>query len=544
MDFDVVIVGSGFGGSVSALRLAENGNSVCVLERGKKYPPGSFPRRPIDVRSNVWDPTNSLYGLFEIFAFEGIDAVVSSGLGGGSLIYANVLIEKPESWFHYRLDGQELEWPIKYTDISTFYNPVRGMLSPVPYPTGPDVYAETKKSRNFNQACQDLGLKEETLNLAISFSKDSSTGPELGVEINGPSNLHNEKRFTCKLCGECFIGCNYGSKNTLDYTYLSRAQDAGAVLKTQCEVKTIDRGTAGGYVVTFLERSFQNDSMTPIEETKQLRCRKLILSAGTFGSTYLLLKNRSRFPDLSSKLGTHFSGNGDLISFALKCKAESGSSTPRRIDASYGPTITGGYSYDNDQRFYLEDFGWPGSIDWIIESMDFSKHVERWEELKLRHSQAHQIYDTNVGKEFTDLIGDSYGSACTLPVVGMGLDSPDGNFSLRDGKLQLDWNSQNQSANYFDSLRAQMKKIANALYGDYHDYLDWFLKRPISAHPLGGCPMGTSSSDGVVDEFGRVFGYEGLYVFDGSIMPGPIGPNPSMTIAAIAERCVQKMISP
>ena len=147
--FDAIVVGSGFGGSVAAYRLAEAGRSVCLLERGKAYPPGSFPRSPYRMRENFWDPSARLHGLFNVWAFPGIAAVVASGLGGGSLIYANVLLRKDPSWFvHDALaDGVLERWPVTYSDLEAHYDRVERMLQPVRYPLA----EQTPKTRAFRR---------------------------------------------------------------------------------------------------------------------------------------------------------------------------------------------------------------------------------------------------------------------------------------------------------------------------------------------------------------------------------------------------------
>ncbi len=253
--FDVVVVGSGFGGSVSAYRLAAGGLSVCVLERGHPWPPNSFPRDPTRLARNLWDPDHGLYGMFDVWSFRGLEGVVSSGLGGGSLIYANVLIRKDERWFvkeDSKQPGYEY-WPLTRADLDPHYDAVEKMLNAQSYPFDLAPYSATTKTQAMKQAASALGLEWQLPRLAVTFA-NKDRPPALGECIEGePPNLHGATRVTCRLCGECDIGCNFGAKNTLDYNYLSRAKDQGAVIRTLSEVKRIDSDPRGGYVVTYVQ---------------------------------------------------------------------------------------------------------------------------------------------------------------------------------------------------------------------------------------------------------------------------------------------------
>ena len=217
---DVVVVGSGFGGSVMAYRLASAGLGVCLLERGQAYPPGSFPRSPKGMLENVWVPSRGRYGLFDLWSFRHMDALVSSGLGGGSLIYANVLLRKDERWF-VKEDlphGGHEYWPVSRADLDPHYDRVEAMLQPRPYPVGVAPYNETPKTRAFHDAAKEIGLTPFLPPLAVSFAgADGVPRPRVPVAEAAP-NLHGQTRLTCRLCGECDIGCNEGSKNTLDLT--------------------------------------------------------------------------------------------------------------------------------------------------------------------------------------------------------------------------------------------------------------------------------------------------------------------------------------
>src|SRR5918995_355423 len=313
--FDAIVVGSGFGGSVMAYRLAEAGRRVCVLERGRAYPPGSFTRSPYRARESFWDPKRGLTGMYHYWSFRGIDALVSAGLGGGSLIYANVFIRKDERWFVQEdlNDGGYEYWPVDRAALDPHYDRVEQMIGLQRFPVEHEPYASTPKTLAFKEAATALGLEHYHPQLAVTFANEGRPPvPGEAIEEKIP-NLHGRTRTTCQMSGECDVGCNFGSKNTLDYNYLTHAKHHGAEIRTLADVRRFEPREGGGYEVRYADISERPEDPPVVK----LTCDHLILSAGTLGTTSLLLKNRSAFPALSRKLGTRFCGNGDLLTLAL-----------------------------------------------------------------------------------------------------------------------------------------------------------------------------------------------------------------------------------
>ena len=216
--YDAIVVGSGFGGSVTAYRLAEAGKRVLVLERGRPYPPGSFTRSPFRARESFWDPPRGLVGMYHYWSFKGIDALVSAGLGGGSLIYANVFLRKDENWFVQEdmSDGGYEYWPVNRADLDPHYDRVEKMLNLQRYPFEHEPYASTPKTIAFKEAAEANGLEWFLPQLAVTFANDGRPPVPGEAIVEELPNLHGRTRTTCQLCGECDVGCNYGSKNTLD----------------------------------------------------------------------------------------------------------------------------------------------------------------------------------------------------------------------------------------------------------------------------------------------------------------------------------------
>ncbi len=582
--FDAVIIGSGFGGSVMAYRLAEAGLRVCLLERGKAYPPNSFPRKPYDLGRNFWDPSSGIYGLFDIWSFKKSGALVSSGLGGGSLIYANIHIRKDPHWFKEDRPGGGYDpWPITYEQLEPHYEQVEKMMNVQKYPLTHSPYDKTPKTLAMQEANRNIRLGDNSthtwlpLNLAVSFKAkhvgssdedDPANPPLIGAQIHEERPHYHSvtmqrdlPRSTCRLCGECDIGCNYGSKNTLDYTYITAAihqKPFPAKVETLCEVKAIAPLAGTGYKVEFVRHEpAAIDPATgkcppPLRFT--ITCKRLIIAAGTFGSPYLLMRNLASFPLLNrNTLGSRFSVNGDLLSFVINSKEQrNGKMVPRSLDPSFGPVITSairvGDSLDGNgnqgRGFYIEDAGLPYLFSWIAELSGLPGTVVRGLKfLKMRAKYRTGLNsDANLSAEIADLLGPATTTMSTLALIAMGRDFANGRLSLKGDLLECDWSPKKSQA-YFDRVRRTGEAIAKTFNGKYLDTPSYrYLHQVLTAHPLGGCPMGSTVDDGVVDSYGEVFGYPGLYVVDGSVMPGPVGPNPSLTIAAISDRSAKHII--
>ena len=559
--FDALVVGSGFGGSVVTYRLAQEGFEVCLLERGRPYPPNSFARSPYAMSRNFWAPDDGQTGLFDVWSFEHVDAIVSAGLGGGSLIYANVTLRKDENWF-YEIDddGKSRPWPISRADLDPHYDAVEKMIRPQVFPMGSPGFSDVSKTQAFRAAAGRIGYEETTYDkvdvskpqwfrppIAVIFANEGEAPKPAAALVEENRNLHDADRQTCRLVGECDVGCNVGAKNSLDYTYLSRAVDRGAHILTLAEVKSISRD-GKGFKVTY--KWYAQDHFG---ETRTVRCKILVLAAGTIGTSYLLLRNRENLPAISDRLGHRFSGNGDLLTFATNAREEDGS--PRLIDPSHGPVITAALrtpdSSDgadtHQDGFYLEDSGYPVALDWIVQLSDLRKDVPAItrfaaNRLKAKFGQRGQ---SELGADLRNILTSSRLASGSMPLLGMGRDTAGGRFYLDSHDphhLRLSWNKKDSQL-YLDEAVSVSKRLAQALGAKYEENpLTHLLQKLITVHALGGCSMADTASGGVVDVRGEVFGVPGLFCADGSILPGPVGANPSMTIAAIADRIAEGII--
>jgi cholesterol oxidase len=528
-----------------------------MLERGKAYPPTSFPRSPNGVKHNFWDPSEGLHGMFDVWSFSGLDALCASGLGGGSLIYANVLLRKDEHWFvkENLAEGGYENWPVTRAELDPHYDRVERRIGIQRLPFDQEPYAGTPKVIAFREAAERLGLDWTLVPLAVTFANDGSPAVP-GQPISEPApNLHGRTRQTCRLCGECDVGCNYGAKNTLDYTYLTDAWRAGADLRTRCEVRAFEPIEHGGYAVHYVRhdpRSEGSPTNTSALTRETLTCGRLILSAGTLGTTWLMLRNRSALPGLSSQLGHGFSGNGDLLTFALRSseKGPDGKRRARAIEPACGPVITSAIRIPDaldgaeGRGFYLEDAGYPEFASWMLQLLDAPDATAEamphlvhylWSLLRGRRQ-------SEIGGLASSLLGNCDLSSGALPLLGMGRDVPNGRMTLAADLLEVDWSKDGASGPYFDHVREVSRNVAHQLGADFLDNPIWHEGRVITVHALGGCRMGSSQQEGVVDPYGRVFGCPGLHIADGSVMPGPVGANPSLTIAALADRFADSIL--
>jgi len=284
---------------------------------------------------------------------------------------------------------------------------------------------------------------------------------------------------------------------------------------------------------------------------RTVHCDDLVLAAGTFGTASLLLHNRVSLPALGPALGTRFSGNGDLLTFMMGARVDTASGRSRLIDGSYGPVITSAIRVPdaldgNGHRgrgYYIQEAGFPEFTNWLIETAQLHRSVRRGLSIArdlVRYRLSHRNEST-ISAEIAKLVGEGMLGSSSLPLLGMGRDVPDGVISLRDGELDVDWNTAT-SLEYFAEMRSMMQRMATALNATYRDNPLWWTKRVVTVHPLGGAPMGRHATEGVVDSWGESFGHPGLYVLDGAAMPGPVGPNPALTIAALANRAAEHLL--
>ncbi|TPG32791.1 GMC oxidoreductase [Mycolicibacterium hodleri] len=558
---DYLVIGSGFGGSVMAGTLARKGRRVCLLERGKAYPPGSFPRTPDGMAKNFWDPSNGLHGMFNVWSFDHVDAIVSSGLGGGSLIYANVMLEKPAEWFTQPMPGGAVseKWSFDGDDLAEHYSAVKDFLGVDTMPE--ELAAEySPKTLRFLDAAtfsDAIGREAKYAPLAVRF-RDASGIPAVGAPLRRErygSIYGNPRRTTCRMIGECNIGCNEGAKNSMDHTYLSLAHSKGATIHVRTEVRTIAllEGAPGGYrfEVSYVEHPDWADGIerdTSCVSVRKIQAKRVILSAGALGTTYLMLKNRNGLKvPTTSPVGERFCDNGDHLGVALPVR------DTQDYAANKGPVITAYREFETTPssdgvwppvRMYLQDGGVPTIMVWVLKTIEVPGLVGGLLGAGMSYwwQRVTNTNDNNVSAEASRIMSGSPPIARSLPILAMGEDVADGRLHLNsDGVLVNSWTPEGSQA-HFIAVRRKVNALLRHLGARVKKNPDVKTTRTITVHPLGGCPADTSQFNGVVDSFGRVHGVPGLWIADGSVMPGPVGANPSLTIAAFARRAAKKLL--
>src|SRR5437764_419221 len=322
--YDAVVVGSGFGGGITACRLAQAGWRVCVLERGRRFAPEDFISEPIEAPTLLWHHFLNPGGVFDLRLFKDVVVITAAGVGGGSLVYANVQLRANPEVF-------DTGWPagIDRTSLDPYYERVESVLEPRSTPTDPHL----AKVRAFEGMAAAAGQTATSLPIAVHFGEDR-VNPFSGV-----------KQSACTNTARCDIGCPRHAKNTIDITYLARAEREGAVVRPHCEVRRLEAPASpdGPWRVSFRGLGDADDG--------SVEAPVLVLAAGTLGSTRLLLRNRRRLPKLSPALGRRFSGNGDALGAAFN---------PSRADVrdahtDYGPVMTSRIDYWDQHRFMLAD---------------------------------------------------------------------------------------------------------------------------------------------------------------------------------------------
>jgi cholesterol oxidase len=566
--YEGIVIGTGFGGAITGCRLAKKWDQgkVLILERGKRYPMGSFPRKPHDMAHNFWalseektrrpkhvrrlvDRGEESHGIFDVRNYKHMDVVIGAGLGGGSLIYANVFMIPPDEIFDDR-------WPssCKRTNLLPYCAIVKEVLGSRPIPVNNDPRRRIIRQQLFAEVAKKNGRNSDLVDINVFFGNDFQDPLPIGEQAR---NRYGALQTSCVYCAECDIGCNYHSKNTLDLNYLHVAEHRyQAVIRTEhlvLKIVPVDANGkddpqaegAGGY------RVYYRDLLSKKPEVLSAFANRVVVSAGSLGSTELLLRCRNHFrtlPRISSKLGQCFSGNGDFLSVLL------GSKLP--ADPNYGPVITQRTDYnlfqdfDPSRAFILEDASYGAILAWFVEGAKPGfLHLDA-----IRHLLRHVFTQLTTGKSpgslgwalDDTLSGDLSYRACVL--LCMGIDKSNGVMTLdNEHHLAIDW-PYRDSFPLYCAIVESGKQFARTLKADSFTPIptwNWPIRNNVTVHALGGCVLANDSSRGVISAdrktFGEVFGYRHLYVADGAIVPTAVGANPTATISALSEMVAESI---
>lgn len=527
LDFDAIVVGSGFGGAVTAARLAEAGWKVLVLERGRRWLPKDMPRGPGDDWFYDVDAPHRQNGWVDFRWFGSMSVAMGAGVGGGSLIYGNVSIVPPAETF-------ARHWPreITYAGLQPYYKTVGEVLNVQEMPESqvPPRYHAMKKGADAIGA----GSRFRRVPLAVTFDpawRREGENPYSDRRSRKFINAQGREQGTCTHCGFCCTGCHLKAKNTLDLNYLAIAEDNGADIRPLHVVQAVEK-LADGYRVH--AEKIADGRRQPLAFT----ARRVILSAGSLGSTEILLRSRDEkgfLPQVSPALGTGWSSNGDFLSFSVHKEEMLPTRSPTiscAIDFLEGDGYEGA-------KVFIED----GALGDVPKAylMHALADARRWFQLGWYRRLAAYFMQRLRGFNTAEHM---------IAWFAQGVDASNGRLLLKSPwyapwrrRLRLDWRL-GPSERTFEKMEALQRRLAAA--SDPVAVFappTWTLLRELATpHPLGGCRMAESPEKGVVDHRGEVFGYPGLHVADGAIIPFALGLNPSRTIAALAERNTAIMI--
>ena len=529
--YEVLVIGSGYGGGIAASRLARAGKQVCLIERGREIQPGEYPRTELELLGEVQMDApiqhfGSPTGLFDIRFNEDINAVVGCGLGGTSLINAGIALRPdPRSFADQR-------WPreIRSAPLDPWFARAEAMLRPAVYP---DAFPPLHKTAALAQSAAHLSLPCTPVPLLISFD-----APAGGVNHAGASQA------ACVGCGDCVSGCNYAAKNTVLMNYLPDAVNHGAEIYAGLRARSIKRADDSWQVVA--ERVDDSDT----EAQVVLHADLVILAAGTLGSTEILLRSRENGLALSSILGSRFSGNGDTLGFAYNADLAingigMGAHSTGEIEM-VGPCSTamidGRDTGDPAVGVIIEDGAIPGAMATLLPAILAAgaklTGIDTDAGLRDRIEELARVLKSKLLGAYSGATRNS------LFLLVVGHDDAAGQIVLEDDRARIHWPGVGQQA-HFERASELLRHATAALGGTYIPNPVWnelTNHNLVTGHLLGGCPMGEDGNAGVVNHKGQVFTgtgatiHPGLYVMDGAVIPRSLGANPLLTISALAER--------
>jgi cholesterol oxidase len=531
-DYDVIVVGSGFGGSVTALRLTEKGYRVGVLEAGRRFTRDTLPKNSWDLKNYLWAPRLGMYGIQRIHLLGNVMVLAGAGVGGGSLNYANTLYVPPKAFFDDPQWRDITDWQ---EELKPYYDQARRMLGVRLNPT------MTPSDVHLKAAAQRMGVGD-TFHMApvgVFFGDGddadgkSRTRPGQGVADPyfggvGPS------RKACTECGECMTGCRHGAKNTLNENYLHLAEKAGAVVHPMTTVVSVTDDSRGGYAVATL----------PTDEKKKgkgrtFTARRVVIAAGTYGTQTLLhrMKANGQLPHLSGRLGDLTRTNSEALVGAQTDDRRYRKAHGTKADFTRGVAITSSIHPDEDTHIEPVRYGkgsnaMGGMSILQVPYAEGSSRVLAWLANAARHPLlvARSLSNRRWSERtIIGLVMQSLDNSLTTYLkpngVGKGL------LTARQGHGAPNPKQIRAASEAASALASEINGFAGSNVGE-------LMGTPLTAHFLGGCPIGASPETGVIDPYHRLYGHPGISVVDGAAVSANLGVNPSLTITAQAERAM------
>ncbi|HYQ46854.1 MAG TPA: GMC family oxidoreductase [Polyangiaceae bacterium] len=509
--FDFVIVGSGFGGSVSAMRLAQKGYQVAVIEAGKRWQASDFPKTNWNAFKYFWAPRFGCYGIQNITLLKGVMVLHGAGVGGGSLVYANTLMRPHATVFDDPAWSRAVAWE---QELSPHFETARRMLGVT------ENRALMEGERTLERVSQRMGSGDtfHATEVGVFFGKPDLKVPDPYFDGAGPD------RTGCNYCGGCMVGCRFGAKNTLDKNYLYFAELWGSQVFPELKVSKLVPLAEGGYEVETQRSTSLLGGAGP-----RFRAKRVILAAGVLGTVELLLKNRDQYrtlPAVSERLGDFVRTNGESLLGATSFDSHRDLSRGIAIGAAFHPnslTKIEAVRYPSGSGA-MRLLGVPLTPDGSV----LTRPLKMLWRMLLRLPRILKLWRVRDWARST--------------VILLVMQSVDQHLRLRLGRSLFgrslkDTATDQPVPSYLPIAQQAAEILADELQGEAQNVIsEVLLRTPATAHILGGCCIGEDATSGVIDERHEVFGHPGLYVCDGSVVPGNLAVNPSLTISALAER--------
>jgi cholesterol oxidase len=511
--YDVLVIGSGFGGSVSALRLVEKGYSVGVLEAGRRYADDELPKTSWDVRKFLWAPRLGCLGIQRISKVGKVLVLAGAGVGGGSLNYANTLYQPPAPFYADQQWGSITDWK---AELDPWYDQARRMLGVVQNPT------MTPSDEVMRSVAEDMGVGHTfTLTpVGVFFGQDGRQEP--GVTVPDPFfGGVGPDRTGCLQCGACMTGCRYGAKNTLVKNYLHLAEAGGATVHPMTTVVALRPLSGGGYAVDTTRTG--SWSRKP---TRTFTADQVVLAAGTLGTQKLLhrMRDQKLLPNISKRLGVLTRTNSEsLVGAQTKTVVR---------DFTQGVAITSSFHPDEHTHIEPVRYGKGSNLMGMLQTVmtDGGGPVPRWMKAVVEIAKHPVAF-------LTILVPRRWSERTIIALVMQTLDNSITTYT-RFGRLTSRQGHGVPNPTWIPVANDATRRVAEKIGGYPGGTVGELANVPMTAHFLGGAVIGDSPDTGVIDPYQRLYGHPGLHVMDGAAISANLGVNPSMTITAQAERAL------
>ncbi|MFI8519080.1 GMC oxidoreductase [Streptomyces sp. NPDC085481] len=535
-DYDVIVVGSGFGGSVTALRLTEKGYRVGVLEAGRRYTRETLPKNSWDLKNFLWAPALGLYGIQRIHLLGNVMVLAGAGVGGGSLNYANTLYEPLAPFFDDPQWKDITDWR---AELTPYYDQAKRMLGVRLNPT------MTPSDVHLKATAQAMGIGD-TFHMApvgVFFGDGRDAGGEggdgtakakPGGEVADPYfGGAGPSRKACTECGECMTGCRHGAKNTLNENYLYLAEKAGAVVHPMTSVVALTEDSRGGYAVRTLPTDNRKKGAG-----RTFTARRVVVAAGTYGTQSLLhrMKDTGLLPGISARLGELTRTNSEaLVGSQTTDRRYRKRHGKDRVDFTKGVAITSSIHPDDNTHIEPVRYG-KGSNSMgglTVLQVPYGAHrVRNWLLELVKHpTLAVRALSNRRWSERT--------------IIGLVMQSLDNSLTtfrkpggLGKGLLTARQGHGAPNPTQIEAATRAASLMAEEINGFAGSNIGELMGTPLTAHFLGGCPIGADADTGVIDPYHRLYGHPGISVVDGAAVSANLGVNPSLTITAQAERAM------